>query len=60
MFDEDERKSQKPAGFQNLEALSVAELEEYIASLKAEITRAEEDIKRKKASADAAASVFKS
>lgn len=43
----------------NLEPMSVSELEDYINDLKSEIIRVEEDIKKKKAHQDAAASVFK-
>ena len=60
MFDEEEKKPKKTAGFQNLEFMSVAEIEYYIQTLKAEIQRAEADIARKKASAAAADSFFKS
>ncbi len=41
-----------------LDALSVAELEEYIATLEAEILRVREEIKRKKAAGDFAAANF--
>ncbi len=43
----------------NLENMSVEELEDYIIELEEEITRAKDDIGKKKASRDAAASVFK-
>ena len=42
-----------------LDGLSVDELRAYIQDLKNEITRAERDINAKKASAEAALSVFK-
>ncbi len=59
MFDEELPKP-KTAGFpRNFENMSVSELEDYIDELKAEISRAEDDIARKKASQEAAASVFK-
>ncbi|GJL84420.1 MAG: hypothetical protein DHS20C02_01950 [Micavibrio sp.] len=59
MFDEELPKP-KTAGFpRNFENMSVSELEDYIEELKAEISRAEEDITKKKASQEAAASVFK-
>jgi len=59
MFDEELPKP-KTEGFpRNLENMSVAELEDYIAEMKAEIERVEGDIAKKKASEDAAASVFK-
>lgn len=51
----------KPAGFpKNLENMSISELEAYIIEMKDEIKRVENDIIKKKASRDAAASVFKS
>ncbi len=60
MFDEDDLPKPKTHEFpRNLENLSVSDLEDYIESLKGEIARAEEDIKKKKASHAAAASVFK-
>ncbi len=60
MFDEELPKP-KTEGFpRNFENMSVSELEDYIGELKAEISRAEEDIAKKKASQEAAASVFKS
>jgi len=43
----------------NLEPMSVEELREYIAILKAEIARVEEKIKAKQSHASAAASFFK-
>ena len=43
----------------DLENLSIDELNDYITDLKAEITRVEGDISKKKASQDAASSVFK-
>lgn len=57
MFDEEEVK--KPQGFQSLEQMSVAELEEYITVLEAEIERAKTDIEKKKASSAAADAFFK-
>lgn len=60
MFDEDLPKSKVPNTFpRNLELLSVSELEEYIADLEEEKKRVQNDIAKKKASQDAAASVFK-
>lgn len=44
----------------NIVDMSVGELQDYIGELKAEITRVEADIAKKKASRDAAASIFKS
>ena len=60
MFDED--LPQKKAGGEfprNLDNMSVHELDEYIAALKAEIARVEQDIQKKRASQEAASSVFK-
>lgn len=44
----------------NLEGLSIEELEHYIMELNAEIEKTRLDIDKKKASRDAAASIFKS
>ncbi|MCB1720849.1 MAG: DUF1192 domain-containing protein [Alphaproteobacteria bacterium] len=60
MFDDDLPKPKVAEFPRNLENMSVSELEEYIEELKAEITRAEVDIAKKKASHEAAASIFKS
>ena len=43
----------------NLEGMSIDDLDGYIQDLHEEITRVQEDIKQKKASIEAAASVFK-
>ncbi len=43
----------------NLDPMSVEELREYVAALKAEIARVEEKIKAKQSHASAAASFFK-
>ncbi len=60
MFDEELPKP-KTAGFpRNFENMSISELEGYIGELRAEIVRAEGDIAKKKASQEAAASIFKS
>jgi len=58
MFDEEEF-GKKPVGPKDLEPLSLDELGDYIDDLKAEITRSEGEIERKKAHMNAAASVFK-
>ena len=60
MFDEEEitKKDVTPLG-RNLEQLSVAELKHYIEELKAEILRAEIDIKNKEDVKNAADSFFK-
>ncbi len=60
MFDEELPKPKTTEFPRNLDALSIGELSEYIEELKAEIEKAEGDIARKKASQDAAASIFKS
>lgn len=60
MFDDDLPKNKVESGLpRDLENMSIDELKEYIDELKAEISRAEQDIKSKQASKDAAASVFK-
>lgn len=61
MFDEDRPKPKAEHQFpRNLDGMSVSELDAYIQALKDEISRVEEDVRKKKASQDAAASVFKS
>lgn len=60
MFDDELDKKPQPMGPRNLDTMSIHELEDYIGELKAEIIRAENDIKKKKASQEAAASIFKS
>lgn len=60
MFDEEMDVSPKKSESKNLEPMSVEELRAYIESLKAEIVRVEQDIKKKQAYNEAAASVFKS
>ena len=47
-------------GTRNLDTLSVDELREYIADMKAEIARVEAEIEKKQGSRAAAESVFKS
>ncbi len=60
MFDEDLPKTKDSNSFpRNLELLSVAELEEYMKDLEEEKKRVQDDISKKKASQDAAASIFK-
>ncbi|MCB1682454.1 MAG: DUF1192 domain-containing protein [Rhodospirillales bacterium] len=60
MFDEELPRKKNDGTFpRNLERLSVAELEEYILELEGEISRARQDITKKKASQDAASSLFK-
>ncbi len=60
MFDDDRPKPKTQPFPRNLVDMSVAELQEYIGELQAEITRTEADIAKKKASQAAAASIFKS
>ena len=60
MFDEDLPKTKTTEFPRDLEALSVDELDAYVAELQAEIARCETDKNQKKASAAAADSVFKS
>lgn len=61
MFEE-ELPKKKPSGEfpRNLDGMSISELQDYILDLKSEIERVEGDISKKKASQDAAASIFKS
>ena len=63
MFDDDLDKPKKSSQMiigQSLESFSVHELETYIQALHNEIRRVQNDIKKKKASQDAANSIFKS
>lgn len=60
MFDEELPKKKDAPEPRNLERLSVDELREYITWLQSEITRTEEDIKRKQAASSAASLFFKS
>lgn len=61
MFDDPDLPKPRNHDFpRNLDGLSVSELEDYIGDLEGEIARVKEDIARKKASQDAAASIFKS
>lgn len=53
------RAPNKKASLKNLEPMAVAELEDYIGRLKAEIARAEAQIQAKKSQAKGAASLFK-
>jgi len=60
MFDEELPKpSQATFSPLNLENMSISDLGEYITALTQEIKRVEDDIEKKKASQNAAASVFK-
>lgn len=60
MFDEDGRKIQIREFPAKMDGMSIADLEEYIDELKEETSRAQEMIKSKKASQDAANSIFNS
>lgn len=60
MFDEDGRKIDIQAFPAKMEGMSIEELEEYMVELKAEIERALQMIAKKKASQEAASSIFKS
>ncbi len=61
MFDDELPVSKKSVDFpRNLELLSVEELKHYVRDLESEISRVNNDIEKKKASHDAAASIFKS
>jgi len=58
-FDELEPRAPKKPAPKNLEPMAVAELEDYIERLKAEIARAEAQIQAKKSQQKGAASLFK-
>lgn len=61
MFDEELPRKKPDSTFpRNLERLSVAELAEYISELEGEIARVSQDMAKKKATQDAASSLFKS
>lgn len=59
---EDELPKKKPTSEfpRKLDGMSIDELQDYINDLKGEIDRVQGDITKKKASQDAAASIFKS
>jgi uncharacterized small protein (DUF1192 family) len=59
MFDDDLDPKKKPPKLKDLEKMSVDELIEYVEVMKAEITRTEAEIAKKKAYASAASSFFK-
>lgn len=60
MFDDEEYlKTVQSTGFKNLEPMSVAELDDYIADLQTEIARADAEKKRKEAVKDAASAFFR-
>ncbi len=60
MFDEEGRKIEIQEFPRKFDNMSIEEIEDYVVELKDETVRAEEEIAKKKASRDAAASVFKS
>ena len=59
MLEDDLEPQKQPKKPRDLSNMSISELEDYIAAMKEEIVRVEDDIKKKKAHQDAAASVFK-
>jgi len=59
MFDDLPMKKKTEDFPRNLEGMSISDLQDYVTQLQNEITRVESDIKNKKASQEAAASVFK-
>lgn len=59
MFDDDLEPKKKAAKLRNLEPMSVDELAAYVEEMKAEITRVDAEIAKKKAYASAASSFFK-
>jgi uncharacterized small protein (DUF1192 family) len=60
MFEDLPRPKKNDAFPRNLVDMSIQELQDYIQDMKVEITRVEADITKKKASIEAAASIFKS
>jgi uncharacterized small protein (DUF1192 family) len=60
VFDDDRPKPKTNEFPKNMVNMSIEELEAYIGDLNTEIERARADIAKKKASLDAAASIFKS
>ena len=60
MLEEDMLPQKQSAKLKNLTDMSIAELEQYIEDMKAEIKRVEENIAKKKAVMNAASSLFKS
>ncbi|MGB4107048.1 MAG: DUF1192 domain-containing protein [Alphaproteobacteria bacterium] len=59
MLEEDMLPQKQPAKLKNLTDMSIAELEQYIEDMKAEIKRVEENIAKKKAVMNAASGLFK-
>lgn len=60
MLEEDMLPQKQTAKLKNLTDMSIAELEQYIEDMKAEIKRVEADIAKKKAVMSAASGLFKS
>lgn len=60
MFDDESEPRNQPKKPKPLDKLSIDELRQGIEDMKAEITRYEKEIERKKAHAAAASSIFKS
>lgn len=60
MFDDDNQPRNAAKKPRPLDDMSIEELEEYIAEMKEEIIRVEQDIAKKKAHKDAVSSLFKS
>lgn len=60
MFEDLPRPKKNDSFPRNLVDMSIQELQEYIQDMKVEIARVEADITKKKASIEAAASIFKS
>lgn len=59
-MDDDLEPRKQPMGPRNLDDMSVFELEDYIEELQDEAERVKQAIEKKKASHEAAASIFKS
>ena len=59
MFDDLPKAKPESVFPRNIEDISVSDLQKYICELEDEIARVKSDIKKKKASKDAAASFFK-
>ena len=59
MFDDLPTQKKENEFPRNLVEMSVSELQEYVGELQDEIKRVEDDMEKKKASQEAAASVFK-
>lgn len=60
MFDDDNLPRNAPKKKKPLDNMSIEELENYIAEMKEEIVRVEQEIKKKKAHKEAMSALFKS